>query len=147
MYSSFPKQDRIRIRVALSLGWAFVAFGGLSGLFSPAPTNIQVSYILPLVSSFMIAVFASAAAVGVALNRYWIEWVAAWPASGGVFVYSIYTWYVSISAGNNRYQAAGLLTGLLFFFAYRIVANSAHAKKQREIHDLIQSGDVELPDA
>lgn len=147
MYSSFPKNDRIRIRVALSLAWGFVAFGGLSGVFAPTAFQLDVGYVIPIFSSLIIAVFATVAAIGVALNRYWMEWVAAWPSLGGVFGYSIYVWYLSFTSGNLRFQAAALLTALLFFFVYRIVANSAHAKKQRSIHDLIQSGETDDPDA
>lgn len=139
MYSSFPKQDRIRIRLSLSLAWGFVALGGFSGVFAPPSVELGAVGWLPIISSMIVASFGAVATVGIALNNYRLEWVAAWFVAGGVFAYALLVWYLTISAGNNRYQAAALLSALMFFFAYRIVSCSAHARKQRLIHKLIQS--------
>jgi hypothetical protein len=141
MYSSFPKQDRVRIRLSLTFAWAFVTLGGFFGILNPTSVEAEIGFWLPLISSVAIAFFGTVATIGVALNKYWIEWVAAWFVSGGVFAYAIFIWYLSFSNGNGRFQAACLLTSLLFFFAYRIVACAAHARKLRLIHNLTMSSD------
>lgn len=147
MYSSFPKSDRIRIRLALTFAWAFITFGGAFGVLAAPQIEAEVGSMLPYFSSMAIALFGFVATIGVAVNNYKFEWVAAWFVSGGVFVYAIYIWYLSIVAGNNRFQAAALLTALLFFFIYRIFACAAHARKLRVIHDLVIPLDKESPDA
>lgn len=147
MYSSFPKQDRIRIKLALALAWSFVMFGGLAGIVTAKSVEAELGFWIPFAGSFIVSIFGAVAVLGIVLNRYWLEWVAAWFVSGGVFVYALYIWYITIASGSFKFQGAALLTALLFFFAYRIVACSAHARKQRLIHKLVQTNETEIHDA
>lgn len=146
MYSSFPKSDRLRIRIALAGAWAFTALGGLGGIFQTSPQlMLEIGWALPLVSSIAIASAATGATVGVLLDKYWIEWVAAWFTAGGVFAYTAALWYLVAVGSAPRIQSAALLSALLCFYAYRIVACAAHARKQRTVHKLVQSGETGAP--
>ena len=148
MYSSFPKNDRLKIRVSLTSAWFFTALAGAGGvLFDLGSISNQVGAPVPFVASLIVAISAAAAAVGVAIDRYWIEWAAAWFAAGGVFTYVSIFWYLVITGEAGRFQTAAMLTALLCFYAYRIISCSAHARKQRTIHRLVQSGEMRIPDA
>ena len=148
MYSSFPKNDRVKIRLALGFAWAFTAVAGAGGvLLDLGSITNEGGAPVPFAASLMVLISALAATVGVALDRYWVEWVAAWLASGGVFVYAAIFWYLVITGQAGRLQTAGLLSALFCFYVYRIVACAAHARKQRTIHKLVQSGEMRLPNA
>ncbi len=144
MYSSFPKKDRAAIKVALSAAWFFSALSGVGGvILTPATVRNEVGDILPLLSSGMVLLAAGIAVYGILTNRYQWEWVAAWFASGGLFVYIATVWYLVLFADSaTRLQQAASLTSLLCFYIYRIVACSAHARKQRTIHELVQGGGI-----
>jgi hypothetical protein len=148
MYSSFARGDRIAIRSALAAAWGFTALAGGGGVLIDLGSIVEhVGPVLPAVSSAIVLVFATIAAVGVVVNRYWMEWAAAWFVSGGVFVYVVLLWYLVYNGSDGRFQTAALLSGMLCFFAYRIIACAAHARKQRTIHKLLESGEVGLPNA
>lgn len=146
MYSSFPKSDRIKIRVALCAAWGATAFaGGVGVLLDLGSIVASVGEALPFWASLTVAVFSTFATVGVALDKYWVEWASAWFTAGGVFIYAVLMWALAFGGQTGRFQTAGLLSALLAFYAYRIISCSAHARKQRRIHELVQSGEVRLP--
>lgn len=142
MYSSFPKKDRAAIKAALTAAWFFSAISGVGGvLLTPVTVKNEVGDVLPLVSSGLVLLASGIACCGILTNRYQWEWVAAWFASSGLFVYVATVWFLVIFADSGtRLQQAASLTSLLCFYIYRIVACSAHARKQRTIHELVQKG-------
>ena len=130
------------------MAWFFTAVAGGGGvLLDLGSLAAQIGAPVPFAASLVVCVFSTFAALGVALDRYWIEWAAAWFVAGGVFVYTVIFWGLVIAGQAGRFQTAGLLSALLMFYVYRIVACSAHARKQRTIHQLVQSGEMRLPDA
>lgn len=149
MYSSFPRKDRVAIQVALAAAWFFSSLSGVGGvLLTPVTVKNEVGHVLPLFSSGMVLLAAAIAIYGVIRNRYQLEWVAAWFASSGSFVYISTVWYLVIFDGQStRLQQAASLTSLLCFYIYRIVACSAHARKQRTIHELVEKGKAAEQDA
>ena len=148
MYSSFPKSDRILIRLALSAAWAFTSIAGFVGvLVDLGSIEDAIGHWTPFVGSLVVGVFGLFAALGVALDRYWIEWAAAWFVSGGVLLYTVVFWALVFTGNTGRFQTAALLSALLCFYSYRIISCAAHARKQRQIHKLIQSGELRLPHA
>lgn len=149
MYSSFEKRDRVMIRLALSTAWGFVTLSGLGGLFiNPGSFADEIGPELPFFGSLIVSAFGIMGFVGVAFNKYWLEWVAAWFVSGGIFAYTVAFWYLVVAGNAGRFQNAALLTGLLMFFVYRIVSCAAHARKQRQIHKFkSDTGGTEIIDA
>jgi predicted ABC-type sugar transport system permease subunit len=148
MYSSFPRADQLRIRAVLAAAWGFSAIAGGGGvLFDLHTVSNEIGAPFPLIASIIVGVFSLVAAFGIIRNKYWFEWVAAWFVSGGVFVYTVIFWGLVINGQAGRVQTASLLSALLMFYIYRIVSCSAHARKQRAIHELVESGEMRLPDA
>jgi len=148
VYSSFPKNDRIKIRLPLASAWAFTALAGGGGvLLDLGSIAAQIGAPVPFASSLIVFIFSGFATVGVLLDRYWIEWAAAWFVAGGIFVYTVIFWVLVFTGQAGRFQTAGLLSALFCFYVYRIVACAAHAHKQRTIHNMVQSGEVRLPHA
>lgn len=148
MYSSFPKRDRIAIRVALSLAWFMSSLAGVGGiLLTPATVQNEVGIHLPLISSFIVFLASAYSLVGVAINRYEWEWVGSWFTIGGAFIYVVTVWALVFTSSPTRMQQAASLSSLLFFYVYRIVACSAHARKLRQIHALVNTGEVKRPNA
>lgn len=144
MYSSFPKRDRLAIQVALAAAWFFSAIAGVGGvLLTPVTVQNEVGLHLPIISSGLVFASSAFALYGIITNKYQWEWVGAWFASSGSFVYISTVWYLVIFAGNDtRLQQAASLSSLLCFYIYRIVSCSAHARKQRTIHELVLRGKV-----
>lgn len=148
MYSSFPKADRIRIRLALSAAWVFVTVAGIAGVFVDlGPIEDAIGHWVPLIGNLVVGVFSFSAAVGVALDKYWIEWASAWFVTGGTLLYVIVFWGLVLAGDGQRIQTAALLSALFCFQSYRIISCAAHARKQRQIHKLIRSGELRLPNA
>lgn len=148
MYSSFPKKDRIAIRAALGSSWGFSALSGFAGVFfTPQTVTSELGFHLPVISSAVVLMFSFAALFGVVFNRYQFEWMASWFTAGGAFVYIVTVWGLVFTGSITRLQQAASLTALLGFYIYRIISCSAHARKQRTIHNLVQSGEVMVPDA
>lgn len=139
MYSSFPKRDRVAIKAALSSAWAFTAVSGVGGIFlSPNTVQAELGPHFPVISAMLLVISSLGAILGVLINRYQIEWVAAWFAAAGLLAYAITVWALVFSSTPTRLQQAGAITSLMFFYVYRIVMCSAHARKQRKVHELVQ---------
>lgn len=87
--------------------------------------------------------------LGVVSNRYPLELVAAWFASGGIIIYVATVWYFVFSGTPTRLQQAAYLTALFGFYLFRLADCSAHAEKQRAIHEKVRlnTGPVIRPDA
>lgn len=140
MYSSFERRDRITLRVVLTVAWFSSAVAGLIGIIGP-PASVQneVGIFLSTMGSIFLLVFGVVAGVGTMANRYWLEWAAAFFASGGTAVYVAATWGIVIGGGHSgRAQTAALLTALLSFTVYRVVACAAHARRQRLVHEHVK---------
>ena len=150
MYSSLPRRDRITIRITLTIAWSFSALAGVGGiLLAPVTVQNELAPHVPFFGNAVVVIASIIAAVGILLNRHQYEWVGSYFAAGGLFIYLITVWYLFATGTPTRLQQASYLTSLLFFFVYRIVANSAHARKQRLIHKAAEemSGGIKLPDA
>lgn len=148
MYSYMPKRDRVSIKSALGSAWGFTAVAGVGGIFlTPMTVQAELGPIFPTVSAMLILAASLAAVFGVVYNKYQIEWVAAWFALAGQVSYVITVWTFVFTGSETRLQQAASLTSLCAFYAYRICMCSAHARKQRKIHELVQSGEMRLPDA
>lgn len=148
MYSGYPKADRIKIRTSLAAAWVFAGIAGFASIFlTPNTLTQEIGHYLPMVSGVLVLISAGAAAYGVIKNQYPIELVAAWFASAGVLVYASTVWYLVFASTPTRLQQACNITALMCFFLYRVASCSAHARKQRRIHQLVESGQVDLPDA
>lgn len=150
MYSSFPQRDRIAIRSALSVSWGFTALSGVGGiLLTPNTLQGELGDHFPLISALLLFVAAAGAMVGVITNRYQIEWVAAWFAAAGQLPYLVIIWVLVFTTTPTRLQQAAALTSLMFFYVYRITMCSAHARKQRKVHELVKkmtdTGETRLP--
>lgn len=138
MYSSFSRRDRIAIRVSLMAAWAFTALGAVGGVALTPATVVAEIGPLALVSAWVSLISAASAFIGVCLNQYWVEWVAAWFASLGLSVYAVGVWYIVFTNTPTRLQQASYITALICFAVVRIAMNAAHARKQREIHAITQ---------
>lgn len=148
MYSALPTRDRVTIRAFLTLAWALTSIGGAGGvLMDLSPFSQQVGPLIPLICSLVVMVFGVLAALGVALDRYWVEWASAWFVAGGIVAHSVFLWIFVFAGHWERLQNAALLSALLFFYAYRIATCAAHARKQRHIHEMVNSGEMGLPHA
>lgn len=138
MYSSFERRDQIAIRSALIAAWLFVAIGAVGGVWLTPITVAEEISSLAKISSWVTLISSVSAAAGVLSARYWIEWVAAWFASLGLSIYAAGVWYIVITSSPLRLQQAAYITGLIGFAVVRIAMNSAHAAKQRMIHEITQ---------
>lgn len=148
MYSGYPRKDRVRIRFTLAAAWFFTAVWGAASIFlTPTTVQDELGLHLPNITGAIVLSSSVVAIYGVVRDKYYLEYVAAWFAVGGAFVYVITVWGLVIFSTPTRLQQAAALTSLLFFYLFRVAVNTAHAVKLRTIHEKVQSGQVKLPDA
>lgn len=150
MFSSFPRKDRLAFKATLSLAWTFSLVSGLGGMFLvPSTVESELGPHFTVISAVVLFVSSLGAVLGVVGNRYEVEWVSAWFAAAGQLAYVVVVWYLVFSTTPTRLQQAGALTSLVLFYVYRIVSCSAHARKQRQVHELVQrltnTGEVAVP--
>lgn len=132
MYSNLERRDQLMIRAVLTIAWLFASVGAFLGILGPAGPVEQALGSIIVIGFMVVAIFGFSAALGVAFGKYGWEWVSAWFAAGGVFIYASGSWYLVILNGMS-YQRSAYLTSMLFFMVYRGIMNAAHARKIRSI--------------
>lgn len=133
MYSNLDKKDQVMIRSILAAAWLFISIGGAATLFGqPSIIRIELGVVMDG-AAWAIIIFGAAAAIGVAIGKYWWEWISSWLAAGGVFVYFSGAWYLMFHGLPTILPHACYLTSLLLFMVYRGIMNAAHARKLRQI--------------
>jgi hypothetical protein len=135
MYSHFPPRLRSSIRVALTIAWAFSALAGAVGVFSNITTDPVIVGQLRDIGGGILAATATFAAVGVALNRYRLEWVASWFSAAALTPYTMVYWYTVFAVDGDRAESAFLLTSLIVFYLSRAIMCAAHAQRLRALHE------------
>lgn len=135
MYSHLPPKQRVYVRTALSSAWAMSALGGLSSLIFSLGGPLDALAVTGRVAGVILSVMAVMAVVGVAVNRYRVEWIAAWFSATALAPYTLVFWYSVFSVDLTRMSSAFLLTALLCFFVTRAIMCSAHAARLRMLHE------------
>ncbi|WKW87076.1 membrane protein [Microbacterium phage Nicole72] len=136
MFSGLPPRERRAVQTALIAGWASATGAGISAAINP--TSIVLTEMGGAVSVIMgaaLALAAVVATVGIARQRYRMEWVAAWLAAAGFSPYVITIWSLTITANLHWLTAAFVATVALVFFVSRAVMCAAHAAKLRTLHE------------
>lgn len=82
----------------------------------------------------ILATAAIVAGVGVATNRYRIEWPAAWFAASGLSIYAITLWWIVFTGGTSGLTQAFMVSAAVLFMVTRALFCAAHAAKLRTIH-------------
>jgi Na+/H+ antiporter NhaD/arsenite permease-like protein len=135
MFSHLPPRQRVYVRSALSLAWAMAALGGFSSLLLSPIWPLDALAVTGRVAGVILSIMALMAAMGVATNRYRVEWVAAWFSATALAPYTLVFWYSVFSTDLARMSSAFLLTALLCFFVTRAIMCSAHAARLRLLHE------------
>jgi hypothetical protein len=135
MYSHLPPRQRVLIRTLLALMWASSALSGMAVLIAPTPASLEVLGLLRNTAGAVLTLTATLGAIGVATNRYRIEWVASWFSAAALVPYTMAFWYSVFEVSFERATSAFLLTALVFCFVYRAASCSAHAQRLRDMHE------------
>ena len=117
------------------------ALGGLSSLIFTPMYPIDALAFTGVIAGSILTVMSTLAALGVATNRYRIEWVAAWLSATALAPYTLVYWYTVFAVDVARLSSAFLLTALCGFFVTRAIMCSAHAERLRLLHEG-ETGDV-----
>lgn len=132
MYSSLPPRYRWQIRTLLSVAWLLTAAGGACAiLWTPATIENELGTQLTYGWGGIAAVGSVVALFGVAMNRYRLEWVAAWFSAGGLWMYGMVVWWLVITGSQTRLTQGFFITALLVHVVSRAVFCAAHAAKLR----------------
>lgn len=136
MYNQMPPKYRKRYRVALTIGWLLAAGAGASTLIVEPLLLAGIESYLRYAAGAGLVTFATLAGLGVMLNRYRLEWSAAWFSASVIAPFTgIYLWS-AVSAAPGRWPVTFLLASLLAFFVSRAFACSAYAEVLRELHEM-----------
>lgn len=128
--------------------WLFTAVWGAASIFlTPTTVQNEIGLHLPNITGGIVLLSSAIAVYGVIRDKYQLELVAAWFASGGAFVYVITVWGLVFMGTPTRLQQAAALSSLMCFYLFRVTVGTAHARKLREIHERVQSGPVTRPRA
>ncbi|QGJ92708.1 hypothetical protein QDA04_gp38 [Microbacterium phage Megan] len=136
MFSGLPPRERRAVQASLIAGWVFATGAGISAALNP--TSVTLLEMGPLVAGMMggvLALAALVAVVGIARQRYRLEWVAAWMASAGFVPYVITIWSLTITINVSWLTAAFIASIALVFFVFRALSCAAHAAKLRIVHE------------
>lgn len=134
MFSGLPRRHQTRVRASVAVAWALSAAAGLSAAVAPEqgfPLGVEAAF----VTGIALVVCAGAAAIGVMINRYRLEWVSAWLAAGSIVPLTVVLWAIAITQSLSFLSDALFVTSLLAFFLSRAALCAAHAAKLREAHD------------
>lgn len=135
MFSHLPPRQRRLVRVALSSAWATTALAGLSSLITSTYQPLDLLAMTEVTAALVLVVMATFAAVGVGLNRYRMEWVAAWFSATALAPYVLVYWYTVFTVSLSRLSSAFLLTALIGFYMSRAIMCAAHAERLRQLHE------------
>lgn len=130
-----PPRWRTVLRVIRATLYTLVAGAGIAATVL-TPTTIAGTIGEPLMYwwASLATVGALTALWGVIADRYRIEWVASWPATGGTLVYAATVWGLVAQGESTRSTQAFIVTALTVALAYRGVELAAHAAKLRADH-------------
>lgn len=134
MYSHLPPRQQRNIRASLTVAWGLSGLAGASSLAYGTHAFDLLAVTAGIAAVSLIAM-ATIAGVGTALNRYRMEWVAAWFAAAALAPYTLVYWYSVFSVDLGRMSSGFLLTALLAFFVSRAIMCSAHAERLRLMHE------------
>lgn len=135
MYQSKPD------RISLTIAWTLTGLGGGAAiLWTPSTIENEIGTLLALLWGAVTFVGGLAAAAGVALDRYRIEWIAAWVAAAGVGPYAGSLWFLIFAGAHTRAAQALLITALLVHSVTRALRCAAHADRLRGISAAIPDG-------
>lgn len=135
MFSHLPPKQRVYIRAALSSAWSMAALGGLSSLVWSSAGPLTALTVTGTVAGATLTIMATLAALGVAWNRYRVEWVAAWFSATALAPYALVYWFTVLTGSPERASSGFLLTALLGFFISRAIMCAAHAARLRLLHE------------
>lgn len=134
--SEYSQGWQVTLRSSRFVFYALAGGMGLSGLIF-TPTTISGTIGEPMTYLWSaLAIFGSAAGmIGVAWNRYRLEWIAAWPLAGGALSYAATVWIiVAVTDSPTRMAQAFGLTALGFAMICHGFTLAAFADKLRRQH-------------
>jgi hypothetical protein len=136
MFTQFPESSQILLRISLAAAWAFSAAAGLSAVvFLPDTNGPDFMYEARVLAGITLAVATTAAGIGVALNKYRIEWVCSWLAAAGFTPFIALYWTVVYKDTDGTLPIALMMSSLVTFYAFRGISCAAHATRLRRLHD------------
>jgi|SRR6478736_4516555 len=143
MFTHLPKSSQVLLRIALSGAWFFSMLAGLSAVVFLSPVN-DAGFLFEarVVAGISLTVATAFATVGVAFNRYRMEWVSSWFAAAGFTPYITLYWSVVPDNIDGTLPVAFLMMSLVTFYAFRGVSGGAHAARLREIHKKAETGPI-----
>jgi hypothetical protein len=134
-FRDLPAPYPTRLRVTLAACWAALVSGGVGAFFfTPRTIEGTIGSTLTYTWASLVLVGAVAALLGVAFNRYRIEWVATWFVSSGLVAYVGTVWWLVGAETLTRWTQASMVTALLGFVMFRAEELAAHAAKLRATH-------------
>ena len=135
MYAALPPAWRWRMKATLSLAWGLISGGGIAAICAAPNSVVREWGPIPLGIGALVLVIAGVLAIlGLVLNRYRWEWLAAWLAGIIFSPYVVTIWYLEFTSPANRLTAAFFNTALLVCILSRSFSCAAHAAKLREMH-------------
>jgi hypothetical protein len=137
MYSGLPPRHKRVVKTTLIAGWALSGLAGASAVIA-SPTTIisEIGLWGTVLSGILLMAATGIAIVGVAANRYHLEWVASWGAAAALAPYLVTVWALVFTDTLTRSTQAFLVTSLVAFYISRAALCAAHAAKLREAHTL-----------
>lgn len=146
MFSGLPRKYQIYVRTSLSAAWGFVTLGGLAAVFhSPFTIVSELGTLVVYGWGLLTMVCAFVAGLGIALNRYRLEWAAAWFAASGLSVYAITLWWLVFTGETTRLTQASIVSAATLFMVTRALFCAAHAAKLRALH-AGETDSIHVPD-
>lgn len=135
MLSGMPRRNRIGIRISLTTAWMLVGAAGIAMWFDTPMTIVrEVGETVTDSAGLAMGAAAFVAALGTALDRYRLEWSAAWFAAMSIVPYVITVWWLVFSESGSRTTQAFFMSALLVFIVLRAQLCAAHAAKLRALH-------------
>lgn len=133
-FRDLPPWTRRCLRALLGGAYLMVAHAGLSGLVW-TPQIIEGAAGIHLTRAWALGAITSAgvAFVGVAWDRYRLEWAAVWWVAASLSIYTTTVWYL-VGETPARQAQASALTALCLVLTYRGVELAGHAAKLRREH-------------
>lgn len=135
-----PKYAR-RLRGILAVAYAFAAYAGVSALvWTPVTISGSIGMSLTYLWGLMALAGGLAGVYGVSRNQWRIERWSAPLAAGGLGVYALTVWTLTITETTGRLAQASVATFAFLMLVYRATEVDARAKADREEHDATYGG-------
>ena len=140
-FRDLPRWARTALRTLLSVAYLSAGYAALAAVvWTPQTIEGALGAVLTYGWATVGLVGAAVALLGVALDRYRVEWAAVWWVAAGLSVYTLTVWALVAQTPTRQTQAAALTT-LCVLLVYRAVELTAHAAKLRHRH-LRENGDA-----